>query len=88
MGGSPVQFEAASKSIDKDQIVFVVKWVSSLIQILGYAATAFGMVPLNLYLFLFGVLGWFSIGALWNDRAIMLVHLVAFAAMIAGMLSG
>jgi len=85
---SPVPFEAVSKTIDKDQIVSVVKWVSSLIQILGYAATSFGMVPLNLYLFLFGVLGWFSVGALWNDRAIMLVHIVAFAALVAGMLSG
>ena len=71
-----------------EQIVSAVKWASSLIQILGYAATAFDLVPWNLYFFLVGVVGWFSVGALWNDRAIMLVHLVAFAAMVAGMLSG
>ena len=42
----------------------------------------------NLYLFLFGVLGWFAVGVLWQDRAIMLLHLVALAAMISGMMAG
>ena len=88
MGELPVRSEFGLNIDGKEQIVSAVKWASSLIQILGYAATAFDMVPWNLYLFLVGVLGWFSVGALWNDRAIMLVHLVAFAAMVAGMLNG
>ncbi len=67
---------------------FILKWTASLIQIMGYAATAFGWTPWNLYLFLIGVLGWFAVGVLWNDRAIMLIHIVAFGAMIAGMASG
>ena len=41
--------------------------------------------PWNLYLFLFGVVGWFAVGVLWNDRAIMLIHIAALAAMMAGM---
>ncbi len=32
--------------------------------------------------------GWFAVGAMWNDKALMLVHLVALGAMIAGMASG
>ena len=71
-----------------DRLVFVVKWGASIIQILGYTATGFGWTPWNLYLFLIGVLGWFAVGALWNDKALMLVHLVALGAMIAGMASG
>lgn len=71
----------------KDQIAFVLKWVASVIQILGYAATAFEVTPWNIYLFLCGVLGWFVVGVLWNDRAIMLIHLVALGAMIAGLVS-
>lgn len=70
-----------------EHIAFALKWVASVIQILGYAATGFGWTPWNLYLFLVGVIGWFVVGVLWNDRAIMLIHLVAFAAMIAGMSS-
>ncbi|WP_260519346.1 DUF6552 family protein [Aliiroseovarius sp. M344] len=71
-----------------DRIVFGVKWGASIIQIMGYTATGFGWAPWNLYLFLIGVLGWFAVGAMWNDKALMLVHLVALGAMIAGMASG
>ncbi|MGR3464353.1 DUF6552 family protein [Limimaricola sp.] len=70
------------------RLAFAVKWIASAIQIAGYAATAFGMTPLNLYLFLGGVVGWLAMGLLWNDRAIMLIHLVALGAMLAGMASG
>lgn len=69
-------------------LVFVVKWAASLIQIVGYGATAFGLTPWNLYFFVVGVLGWFVVGVLWKDRAIMLIHLVALAAMVAGMSNG
>lgn len=68
--------------------VFAVKWGASIIQIMGYSATAFGWTPWNLYLFLEGVLGWLVVGFLWNDRALMLVHFVALGAMIVGMSSG
>lgn len=69
------------------RLAFWVKWVASAVQILGYGATAFGWTPWNLYLFVVGVFGWLLVGVLWNDRAIMLVHLVALAAMLAGMAS-
>ncbi len=70
-----------------DRLAFAVKWLASIIQIMGYAATAFGWTPWNIYLFLVGVLGWFAVGVLWRDKAIMVVHLVALTAMIAGMAS-
>ena len=63
------------------------KWAASLVQILGYSATAFGMTPLNIYLFLVGLIGWFAVGWLWRDRAIMLIHVVALGAMVAGLLN-
>ncbi|MFY1706878.1 DUF6552 family protein [Tritonibacter scottomollicae] len=72
----------------RERLVFAVKWGASAIQIMGYTATGFGWTPWNLYLFLVGVLGWFAVGALWNDKALMLVHLVALGAMIVGMSSG
>lgn len=80
--------QPATKPVPKlDRAAFVIKWVASIIQILGYTATGFGWTPWNLYLFLVGVLGWFLVGVLWNDRAIMLIHIVALGAMIAGMSS-
>lgn len=71
----------------KDRVAFVLKWVASLIQILGYTATAMQITPLNMYLFLVGIVGWFFVGVLWNDRAIMLIHVVALAAMVLGILN-
>lgn len=69
----------------KNQISFGIKWVASIIQIAGYTSTAFGFTPWNMYFFLAGLLGWLTVGILWNDRAIMLIHLVALCAMIIGM---
>jgi len=51
------------------------------------SATAFGYTPLNIYLFLVGLLGWFAIGIMWNDRAIMLIHIIALGAMFVGLAS-
>ncbi|MZR11649.1 ubiquinone biosynthesis methyltransferase UbiE [Maritimibacter sp. DP07] len=70
---------------ERGQTAFIVKWVASIIQILGYAGTGFGWTPWNLYLFLVGVLGWLIVGVLWNDKAIMLIHLVALGSMLVGM---
>ncbi len=54
---------------------------------MGYTATAFAMTPLNIYLFLVGLVGWFTVGLMWNDKAIMLIHVVALGAMVAGLIS-
>ncbi|WP_299147022.1 DUF6552 family protein [uncultured Tateyamaria sp.] len=64
-----------------------IKWIASVLQILGYGATAMGSTPLNLYFFSAGIMGWFIVGLHWNDRAIMLIHAVAGAAMVVGLLA-
>ena len=66
---------------------FVIKWAASVLQIMGYAATGFGWTPWNAYLFIIGLAGWFVVGVIWNDRAIMLIHIIALAALIAGLAS-
>ena len=81
-------FDTIAVGPSSERLVFAVKWGASATQIMGYTATGFGLTPWNLYLFLVGVAGWFAVGALWNDKALMLVHLVALGAMIAGMTSG
>jgi hypothetical protein len=83
-----VPFNTLTFASPRERFVFAIKWGASAIQIMGYSATGFGLTPWNLYLFLIGVVGWFAVGALWNDKALMLVHLVALGAMITGMLSG
>ena len=71
----------------RERVTFAIKWSASILQILGYSATAFDLVPWNIGLFLVGLIGWFAVGVLWNDRAIMLIHVVALAAMLVGLAS-
>ena len=72
---------------DRTTAILLIKWIASLVQIAGYAATAFGATPLNIYLFLVDLVGWFAVGLFWKDRAIMLIHVVALGAMVSGLLS-
>lgn len=69
-------------------LVQSIKWVASLFQIAGYGLTAYGVTPLNIQFFLVGLVGWFAVGLLWRDRAIVLIHLVALAAMLSGLAGG
>ncbi len=73
--------------LNREQSISLLKWFASIVQIMGYTATALGYTPLNIYLFLVGLVGWFMVGIFWNDRAIMLIHVVALGAMITGLIS-
>lgn len=79
--------KSAWRGLAPGQATLILKWAASLVQIAGYGATAFGMTPLNIYLFLVGLVGWFAVGFIWRDRAIMLIHVIALGAMIAGLIS-
>lgn len=85
---TPTMHRLHLPKIEREQGVTLLKWIASLIQIMGYSATAFGMTPLNIYLFLAGLIGWFTVGFLWKDKAIMLIHVVALFAMLVGLVSG
>ena len=75
-------------ALRKDQVAFVLKWLASIVQIFGYTVTALHLTPLNMYLFLVGIFGWLVVGLLWNDRAIILIHVIALAAMVFGLVNG
>ena len=75
---------SARHGITRAAPVTVIKWLASIFQIMGYAATGFGLAPWNIYLFLLGLIGWFVVGLLWKDRAVILIHVIAFGSMVAG----
>ena len=68
-------------------LAFWIKWVASVFQILGYAATAMELAPWHIYFFTVGLLGWLTVGLLWHDRAIVLIHVVALGIMAVGIFS-
>ncbi|MEL6785726.1 MAG: DUF6552 family protein [Pseudomonadota bacterium] len=69
------------------QAVDIVKWIATVIQLLGYGLTGLNVVPWNVLAFVVGIVLWFAVGFMWKDRAIMVVHLGAFIALVAGYLN-
>ena len=67
--------------------VDVVKWIATAIQLVGYGLTGMNVVPLNVFAFFVGIALWFAVGVMWNDRAIMIVHVGAFVSLLGGYLS-
>ena len=67
--------------------VDIVKWIATAIQLIGYGLTGLNIVPWNVFAFFIGILLWFLVGYLWKDKAIMVVHVGAFVAILAGYLS-
>ena len=52
----------------------IVKWIATVIQLIGYGLTGLNLVPYNVFFFFIGIGLWFAVGYLWKDRAIMVVH--------------
>ena len=53
-----------------------IKWLSSLILVIAMACTSLDMYPYNMYLQFAGVFGWFIVGMLWHDRALIVLNAV------------
>ncbi|MEP3244950.1 MAG: DUF6552 family protein [Sneathiella sp.] len=67
--------------------VDAVKWIATVIQLIGYGLTGLNMVPYNIIFFFVGIALWFAVGVLWKDKAIMVVHVGAFVSLSAGFLN-
>ncbi len=67
--------------------VDVVKWIATVIQLIGYALTGLNIVPWNVLAFVVGIILWFVVGVMWKDRAIMVVHIGALMALVGGYLN-
>ena len=71
----------------KIKLVDYVKWIATIIQLIGYGMTGLNMTPYNFYLFFLGIFLWFAVGVMWKDKAIMVVHVGAFISLLVGYLN-
>ncbi len=69
------------------KFVDIVKWIATVIQLIGYGLTGLNIVPWNVFFFIAGILLWFAVGVMWKDRAIMVVHVGAFISLVGGYLN-
>ncbi len=67
--------------------VDVVKWLATVVQLIGYGLTGLNMVPWNIFFFFGGIFLWFAVGVMWKDRAIMVVHVGALISLSVGYLN-
>ena len=71
----------------KFETVDVVKWIATVIQLIGYGLTGLNVVPWNVFAFFAGIVLWFAVGVMWKDKAIMVVHVGAFISLLLGYLN-
>ena len=72
---------------NKIQTVDAVKWLATVIQLIGYGMTGMNLVPYNIFFFFIGIFLWFAVGFMWKDKAIMVVHIGAFVSLLVGYLN-
>ena len=65
----------------------IVKWIATVIQLIGYGLTGMGITPWNVWAFFGGIILWFAVGVMWKDKAIMVVHVGAFFSLLLGYLN-
>ena len=63
-----------------------IKWVSSVILIIGMMLTSNNIFPLNLVLHIIGIGGWLIVSMMWNDRALIVINSIGLMIYINGLL--
>ena len=64
-----------------------IKWIASIIILIGMCLTSINFLPYNLFFHLVGVVGWLVVGVMWHDRALMVVNSVAAMIFFMGILN-
>jgi hypothetical protein len=63
-----------------------IKWAASVLILLGILCSSNNIYPINLYFHTFGMIGWFIVGMMWNDRALVVINTAGLSLMINGLL--
>ena len=76
-----------NKVTPKGDFSWYVKWIASIVLIMGLLLRSAMIQPLDLYITLLGSIGWTYVGLLWHDRAIIVINVVASTILIGGILT-
>ena len=78
--------EGIKKITPRGDLSWYIKWFSSIVILIGIVLISIPIVPFNLYFHLIGVCGWFIVGMLWHDRALITLNAVAAFIFLSGIL--
>ena len=63
------------KITPKGDLSWFVKWISVILILVATSARAVGTIPhIDLWFGFFGTIGWFWVGYLWHDRALIVLN--------------
>ena len=80
--------EIASKPVTPMHTLdWYIKWVSSIILIVGMVLTANNLFPWNVLVQCLGIAGWLIVSVMWNDRALIIVNAVGVAILLNGLVA-
>ena len=80
--------EIASKRVTPTHTIdWYIKWVSSIILIVGMVLTANNLFPWNVLVQCLGIAGWLIVSVMWNDRALIIVNAVGVAILLNGLVA-
>ena len=78
--------EIASKTVTPMHTLdWYIKWVSSIVLIVGMILAANNLYPYNIVVQCAGILGWLVVSIMWNDRSLIIVNAVGAAILINGL---
>jgi hypothetical protein len=67
--------------------VIIIKWLGTILCLLGIALTSFNLYPANIFLSLFGSALWTLAGFMQQDKPLFLVEFVAVIFYIMGVIA-
>jgi hypothetical protein len=77
--------EIASKTVTPTHTIdWYIKWVSSVILMVGMVLAANNLFPWNVIVQCLGIAGWLIVSVMWNDRALIIVNAVGVAILLNG----
>ena len=75
------------KVTPRHDLSWYIKWFSSITLIIAMMFTAIELFPVNLFIGNVGFIGWFVVGMLWHDRALIVLNAISFAIYSMGILN-
>ena len=63
-----------------------IKWISSIILMISLLLTANNLFPYNLFIGVFGFIGWVVVAILWKDRSLILLNTTSLVIYINGII--
>ena len=64
-----------------------IKWIASIILVVGVILTSNNIYPYNLMVHALGMFGWFMVAIIWNDRALLVINAVSLVLLLNGLVS-